>query len=295
MERVKRIVRRAVLVAGLLLGTAFVGDRPARAQFAVTDLPQIGVHITNYATQLLKFLEQLGISKEEYEWLYDIYDVAMSIGDFIKEVGVEVRLVKSLERQTEALARYSQRVVRLGVAGFNPYMLQSMKNRIDQYLRTLKRMLDQAMKILADPGLTKGEKVTKSKELAETLTETGNKMSDDLATELVFLDSAWGSLQFINFLNGDPANQSLEDIGVYGGEIAPAVVEPALEEERSVIKDSFEVVYVILGILLALSLIGITVRFMRGDWHSEYGFARIFVVIVAAAVLFSVLHSVMGL
>ena len=307
MEKFKRIILKFLLTVSLFIGTSVIGDRPARAQFAVTDLPQIGTNLSNTMTEVAQMLKQLGVAVDQLDWLDTVMDLAGQVQTVLQDVGLLQSMFNSLQYQVNALKSYGQMLTNMELEGFNVGMIQDLRYRLEYGYDTIKRMIEQGMKIMTDMGIPKADKIKMAEEYAKNIVVESKSRTEDIQDDINVLSNVTALNQFDNLLDGRPANEGAGNFGstTFADLISDEYVETTTSSEEAFGTDSTEVkltgkmgfrtVMLILGILLAFSLIGVTIRFMRGDVRSEAGFIRIFVVIVAAAVLFTVLHAVMRL
>jgi len=307
MEKFKRIILKVLLTVSLFIGTSVIGDRPARAQFAVTDLPQIGTNLANTLTEVAQMLKQLGVAADQLDWLDTVMDLAGQVQTVLQDVGLLQSMFNSLQYQVSALKSYGLMLTNMEMEGFNVGMIQELRYRLESGYNTIKGMIDQGMKIMSDMGISKADKIKMAEEYAKNIVVESKSRTEDIQNDINVLSNVTALNQFDNMLEGKPANEGAGNFGstTFEDLISDEYVETTTTSEEAFGTDSTEVkhtgemgfrtVMLVLGILLAFSLIGVTIRFMRGDVRSEAGFIRIFVVIIAAAVLFTVLHAVMRL
>lgn len=307
MEKFKRIILKGLLTVSLFIGSSVIGDRPARAQFAVTDLPQIGTNLSNTLTEVAQMLKQLGVAADQLDWLDTVMDLAGQIQTVLQDVGLLQNMFNSLQYQAMALKSYGEMLTNMEMQGFNVGMIQDLRYRLQYGYDTIKNMIDQGMKIMSDVGISKADKIKMAEQYASNIIAESEGRIKDIQNDVNVLTGVTALNQFDNLLEGIPADAGVSNIGstTFDELISDEFVETQTSAEEAFGSDSVEVkhtgemgfrtVMLILGMLLAFSLIGVTIRFMRGDMRSEAGFMRIFVVIIAAAVLFTVLHAVMGL
>lgn len=307
MEKFKRIILKVVLSVTLFLATGLVGDRTAKAQFGVIDPTNIATSIVNSIREVAQMASQLGVAIDQLDWLDEVMDLADKLQDVLQDVGLLQSMFNSLQYQVNALKSYGQMLTNMEMEGFNVGMIQELRYRLESGYNTIKGMIDQGMKIMSDVGISKSDKIKKAEEYAKNIKNESDSRVDEIQDDINVITNLKALNQFDNLLDGKPANEGVDNFGssTFEDLISDEYVETNTTQEEAFGSDSTEVkhtgemgfrtVMLILGILLAFSLIGVTIRFMRGDVRSEAGFIRIFVVIIAAAVLFTVLHAVMRL
>lgn len=302
IDTVKRHIRRAALVAAVVVGAVVASEKPAKAQFAVTDLPQIGMNLSNTLMEVAEMLKQLGVATDQLDWLDTIMDYAGQIQGLLQDVGTLGYMYNSLTYQAETMKTYLQMIKNMEETGFDPSIIIALKAQVQTSYENVKTMIEQGMKILSDVGISKAEKMEMATQYAENVAAKAEIETQELQQEIDMLEATRGMMQFDNFLSGKAPDEGLSDVGVLLSEYDP-VVETSTDEafgaDIGVVKSTgsigFKAIMLLLGMLVAFALIGTTVRYMRGDYRSEGGFMRIFAVIVAGAVLFTVLHAVMKL
>lgn len=302
IDTVKRHIRRAALVVAVAVGALVASEKPAKAQFAVTDLPQIGMNLSNTLMEVAEMLKQLGVATDQLDWLDTIMDYAGQIQGLLQDVGTLGYMYNSLTYQAETMKTYLQLIKNMEETGFDPSIIIALKAQVQTSYENVKTMIEQGMKILSDVGISKAEKMEMATQYAENVAAKAEIETQELQQEIDMLEATRGMMQFDNFLSGKAPDEGLSDVGVLLSEYDP-VVETSTDEafgaDIGVVKSTgsigFKAIMLLLGMLVAFALIGTTVRYMRGDYRSEGGFMRIFAVIVAGAVLFTVLHAVMKL
>lgn len=252
-------------------------------------------------------LKQLGVAADQLDWLDTVMDLAGQVQTVLQDVGLLQSMFNSLQYQVSALKSYGLMLTNMEMEGFNVGMIQELRYRLESGYNTIKGMIDQGMKIMSDMGISKADKIKMAEEYAKNIVVESKSRTEDIQNDINVLSNVTALNQFDNMLEGKPANEGAGNFGstTFEDLISDEYVETTTTSEEAFGTDSTEVkhtgemgfrtVMLVLGILLAFSLIGVTIRFMRGDVRSEAGFIRIFVVIIAAAVLFTVLHAVMRL
>lgn len=311
MERFKNWLRRGALVLMLLLGTAIGGHRSpswtsftAKGQSVVVDPTQIAASLVNALRELSEMMEQVNIAKDNLEWMDQIMDYAMQLQQLLQDVNVFANMFRSLEMQAQMLVQYGNLISDMGARGFNPAVISQLRYKLEFGYKSIQQMIEQGMKILSDVGLSKDKKMELAAQYAKNVENMAQVESDELVEAIDRLESEMMWRQFDNLLMGEDADFGIESAGMPPAD-DPAVEDGALQVGEGLGEDNpeaqrtgrmgFRMALIIVGFLLAFSLIGVTVRYMRGEPGSESGFVRIFVVLVFAIVLFTVLHTVMRL
>lgn len=302
IDTVKSYFRRIALVVALSVGALVSMERPARAQFAVTDLPQIGMNLSNTLMEVAEMLKQLGVVTDQLDWMDTIMDYAGQIQGLLQDVGTLGYMYNSLQYQAETMKTYLQMIQNMENTGFDPSVIIALKAQVQTSYENVKLMIEQGMKILADVGISKADKMKMAEEYAANVAAKAETETQELQDEIDMLEATRGMMQFDNFISGKGPDEGIAEVGVLLGDETPEIEttsEEAFGADVGIVKESsksgFQIFYILLGILLAFALIGTTVRYMRGDYRSEGGFMRIFAVIVAGAVLFGVLQGFMRL
>lgn len=305
MDRFKRILLRFVLTVSLLLGTGFAGDRSARAQFGVIDPANIATSIVNSIREVAQMASQLGVAIDQLDWLDDIMDLAGRLQTVLDDIGTLRYMYNSLLYQTEMLKNYGQMLLNMEQQGINPSIILQLRGQLETGYNTVKDMIEQGMKLLSDTGIPLADKLKFAQEYAQNVADESIARAEQIEADVDMIEGVWGLIEFDNLLAGEPANAGLSGMGSvtvqdYIHDTEPessTSMEEAFGSDVSEVKRTGamggKTVMLILGFLLSFSLIGIMIRFMRGDPRSEAGFMRVFVVIVAAAVLMTVLNAVL--
>ena len=293
-------MRRAVTVLVLLVGTAVCVQRPARAQAIVNDPLNMGLSATNFIKQFAEMLNHIGISTENLEWMKDMLDYANKAEGLLRDIGTLNYMIDSVNAQAQVIYSYRNLLTNMQNLGYAPQMVMDLYDRLVYAETSVQNMITQMMKILSDVGLTKDKKIEEGEKIAQKIAITCVNETRFMMETVDYWESVMGAYEVENLLDGLNPRDGIADVG------APAPLSDTYEEvdgldgfgqEKVVAKKlgdmGMKTFRYLTWLLLALSLVGITVRFMRGDPGSESGFARVFVVMIAAVTLFIVLNAVL--
>lgn len=293
-------MRRALLVMVLLLGSAVTVQRPARGQAIVNDTLHMGMQGVNFLKQFVEMLNHIGISTENLDWVKEMLDYANKAEDLLKDIGTLNNMVQSLNTQARVIYSYKNMLGNLQNIGFAPQMVMTLYDRLTFAEKSVQDMITQFMKILTDVGLTKDKKIEMGEEMAKRIALTTYNETRFMMESMDYWETYMGVLEVDNLLDGRDPRADVQDVG-NPEPLADTYQDveglDGFQQEKVVATNlgsmGMKTVRYLTWILLALSLIGITVRFMRGDPGSEAGFARVFVVMIAAITLFIVLNAVL--
>lgn len=295
------MARRVVLTVGVFLASSVTVQQPVRAQAVTIDPSHIAISVFNGTREIAQLLQQLGISMEDIEFMRDIMSTVEGITGLLQDVGVMNSMYQSLMAQLNTAKAYGVMLTQMQQAGYNPGMISGMAATLKSCVSMVKLMIEQAKKILMDTGLSKAEKMNKAEEYARNISRVSEELTASVEAQIASAEHSRGLNQFYNLIDGQlpdynltemtaPARPTADprDYGVGDG------FDPSVQAEaQGAGRHSMTIIEFLLGALLALSLVVVTVRYMRGDPHSEIGFARIFVVLVGGVVLLTVLRVVM--
>lgn len=301
MGTIKYILRRVILTVAVFLAASVSVQRPARAQAVTIDPSHIAISVFNGTREIAQLLQQLGISMEDIEFMRDVMSTVEGITGLLQDVGVMNSMYQSLMAQLNTAKAYGVMLTQMQQAGYSPGMISGMASTLEASVNMVKMMIEQAKKILTDTGLSKAEKMDKAEEYARNIGSASDEIRSRVEMQIAAAEHMRGLNQFYNLVDGQLPDYNLTDLTLPS---RPAVdnreygagdgFDPSVQNEaKGAGRRSLTLIEFLLGTLLALSLIGITVKYMRGDMHSEAGFARIFVVLVAGVVFLTVLRVVL--
>ena len=304
MDKVKDILRKAALVLILSLTTALGGQKGARAQIPTTDVGGIAATLAQTFEEVAKFLTSIGVSEDNLSWMEEMMDAWETLSPLLDDVKILSQMYQSLERQAHVYEYYCRLIMHMDEYGYNPALINRLYSQVEFSLKSVEAFINQALKILNDTGITKDAKVEFAKAFAKSIENKSQEEEQKLINSLDEVEAETAFLQVWNMLDGSDTNAGLGAVGVYvpyseierqsekDVSMGSGMSEADKSETRLAAFTGFNMVLLVFGLLMLLSLIGITVRFMRGDPNAQGGFARLFVVMVAALLLVGVLSKV---
>lgn len=302
MNKLRKILLSVVSTLTVFLSVTFVSEKPARAQFAVTDFPQISANLANNWREVSAILEELGINLEQLDWMETIMDAAGKISDFAKDLGMIQSLYRSLTFQAANIKYYAAKLKHMEEYGFNGYLITDLRRSLTYGYNTVVRLIKNSMKLLSDSGLSKSDKLKMLNDEIAKISSWVRYYNDKLDKRFGEAEIAQSYNEFFNLLEGKEANAEIS--GLYSDEgfqdtFVETTVEEAYgdkaEEAKRITRTGIYMIYTFIGVLLAFSLIFLTIKYIRGDPGSENGFMKVFVVIVLSIVWLGVLRAVLNI
>lgn len=297
-------MKRVSLTAVLVLVVGVCGQREARAQAFVSDVPNYGISISNTMSQIAQLLTQLGVAEEDLEIFKETFGTIQEVCNVLNDVGTLKSMYNSLMGQLEAMKMYGQMLVDMQNAGYALSTTSALISQLQSSYTMVLNMIKQGEKILLETGLTKKERVDKAEQYAKEVGSVSEDHRRMIEQEIASLQHMRGLNQFNNLLAGREAdyNLSVTTEMLNRPEVDTRTYAPGegfAPEDSAEVKGagsrSITIMQFLFGALLAMSLIVVTMRYMRGEYQSEYGFTRIFIVLIAGLVLLSVLRNVLHL
>lgn len=315
---------RIVLTVALGLLAAGPCSRKAQAQLAVFDPLQTAQSMIDALQQLTSTLDQLDVIDEQlfdFKGMKEWFDKSFGEGstyarmkDFAQDLQMLDRMTRSLNMQMKMTEQYALMLKEWQNYGYNPNMVTAMINQVNYSLQSVKRLIDQADKILRDTGLTRAEKKQEVDRQILKIDQESYVQRMLLEYEMQTLEEARAALQFDNFLAGRSPDDGLQVVGSGAG-TGEAVVRETLVEtpEGSVSVDQavgdaadsarlagagrngFRLVSLLTALLCVMSIIGAFVRYAGGDPGGEKVFVRIAVAAAAVSAALAVLTRFVGL
>lgn len=283
---------------GLLAGTA----QRAWGQAAIVNDPaHMIANIANFGSEISNTLSQLGVTEENLSIVKEISDYTQKAYKLLKDVRAFQSMSSSLNNMLSMMDYYSTRIKNMQEMGFDPYVFTRMAKYIAYSVKAVNRMFDQALDILASNGLEFAEKIKLTSQLSGQIERQCQQSVKDVEEYLADLEGSFAFAGFDAIFNGDDATTVIDNIN---NEITSAqnssssdVVESTKDVVKSVdldISATYRIVLLLLGILIAVSLVIIMIRYMNNKPEAQNGFVRIFVVIVIVITVLTVISSVFG-
>ena len=273
-----------------------------RAQVIVNDPVAVASSLSNSMSEIQQMVAQYNVNMDQLDWMDEVMDYRNGASKILNDMQTFDYMYRSLMRQAKMLEQFGKTLSSMEDRGFDPMVIESLRRRLETGSRSIESMIKHGISIVTDSGLTKGEKIAAAEKYANNIARQSDMMSDGFVAELDLIQSTKSLQEVDNFLMGRPADAGVGDIGVASGSdpLSNSLIESGSFSPvsgQSFVAGSVGfgsgVIRLLLGALLALSVIGVYIRFVRGQPDSESGFIRVFVVAMVALVLFAVLNAVL--
>lgn len=273
-----------------------------RAQVIVNDPVAVASSLSNSMSEIQQMVAQYNVNMDQLDWMDEVMDYRNGASKILNDMQTFDYMYRSLMRQAKMLEQFGKTLSSMEDRGFDPMVIESLRRRLETGYRSIESMIKHGISIVTDSGLTKGEKIAAAEKYANNIARQSDMMSDGFVAELDLIQSTKSLQEVDNFLMGRPADAGVGDIGVASGSdpLSNSLIESGSFSPvsgQSFVAGSVGfgsgVIRLLLGALLALSVIGVYIRFVRGQPDSESGFIRVFVVAMVALVLFAVLNAVL--
>ena len=311
----KRKIFRAlrVLFLSLTLTVAF----PARsyAQFEVNDVLAMAQRVADMIGQIERFGESIGIDKESLTKLNNMRDwFNSSFGEgtngakvlqLLQDLGTLERLKNVLSSEMNMLQNYSSMMGNVSSVGSGISLTSSVLSTLTASVNTVKDLVAQANKVIADTGLSRNDKRLAVEKLAEQAERTQAMYHSVIADDIAAYNESLRAIQFNNFLSGldpsfglsgdNPFNENL----VYRDEGSVDVDEAVgdttdVSNLRNGYRNAFSTVSILLAFLCVLSVIIGFIRYTNGVPGGERVFVKIAVALAVVSVLLVSLTKFVG-
>lgn len=169
----KRTITRIALALTLFCGAGTVNN--AKAQFAVEDFMNLAQNLIFFiqdtfdtATQIGNLCEQVGVAKDTYQKLRDMYN---TVDKWIQNTHQVTSLINRTAYAYNSLNYYGEYIQRLGREGhITPYKIRYLASSASSILNTIKSIEKDAQQIFkGDNSLTKKERMDLASESDEQM------------------------------------------------------------------------------------------------------------------------------
>lgn len=299
-----RFLLKNIVMVFPILGLLFGVSNKMYGQVAIVNDPaHMFENGVNFGTEIGNTLKTMGFTEENLAIVKDISDYTQKAQKLMNDVNTFKAMGASLNNMYGMTAYYAKRIEQMHKDGqIDPYVYTRMTRQIFYSVNSVKKMYEQALKILSDRGLEFAQKIQMSRELTKQIEKQTEKNISDLENELALENNKIAFDEIDGILSGKlPTTVNVEAIVKnnlsaterYDAENVDESFDGGFDTPvKTTISKGLKVVLMLLGILMAVSLVFIMVRYMKGGPDSEAGFARIFVVLVVAVTLMAVLSKV---
>ena len=311
----KRRIMAAILAVIMLTGPCV---RPARAQFMVTDVPQILASAADAASNLMALMDQLGLSEENLarvtQWKETIEDWSANIKkaqDFINEVTEFQQMVMMIESHVRMIDAYTRAIYDEATGEFDPYALTNILNNMTCIVSSVDFILEALDAITAEEGIDKAQKQNMIESKVREAQRLLNQSAAKLNAEITFMQDFAQVADLINLTADRPAGTGVNCYGAAESYVMMAQETDAAKTAGNDLKDGgsadsyfnsgglgsvasvwFRIVSIIVGIVLAGSLIFAFSKFAQGTPGAEMRFVRIAVSGVILLVVFMMVNNI---
>lgn len=206
----KRIITRIVLALTLFCGAGAINN--AKAQWAVADFTNLAQNLIFFiqetfdtATEIGNLCEQVGVAKDTYDKLRDMYN---KVDKWVQTTRQVTSLINRTAYAYNSLNYYGDYIQRLGREGhITPRKIGYLASSASSILKTIKSIEKDAQQIFkGDNSLTKKERMDLAAESDEKIQSILNSIQEEiLATiqvqeEQIFSDNTASGLAVLGII-----------------------------------------------------------------------------------------------
>lgn len=313
------------------------GSGTASAQWEVTDLGALTANAIQYVKQGLQWIEEnqnafedLFNLEQQTEWLDKVFGekAQENIMSYIRDAEEMTYLVQSVNYSAQAYGDYI-RFIGNNLDYLDPSVTASLMRRTAYLFDNTTRCYERATKILADRGLTYGEKKKALEGVAAEAVAATNQLVNETASTISNIEgtrSITGSMLLLSDAASDEnIRKAMSFYGTYGTsprssdyesffgggspELQPVEegtlsLDDVLDNGDSVrLKSGYKNVFYVISILLALLMAGMTIIVLI-KWNRDsdamtpgqefYTWFRIPVAIIVVSFILSIISAYVG-